>query len=165
MAAKKPSIPDDVKRFIINALASFDTPSQVVAAVKDEFGIDVTRQAVEGHDPTKHAGRSLAPKWREMFEASRKGFIEEATLVPIAHRGVRLRALQRMAQRAEAKGNLPLAAQLHKQAAEEVGNAYTNRRELTGKNGGPIQTEDRTTSSLIEEAKRLGIDPASLGLG
>ncbi|SMC96964.1 hypothetical protein [Novosphingobium sp. B1] len=38
------------------------------------------------------------------------------------------------------------------------------RNEHTGKNGGPIQTEDVTTATLIEEAKRLGIDPASLGL-
>lgn len=135
MAAKKPSIPDEVKRFIVNALAAFDTPSQVVAAVKDEFGIDVTRQAVEGHDPTKHAGRSLAPKWRQMFEASRKGFIEDATAVPIAHRSTRLRALYRMAQAAERKGNYPLAAALNKQAAEEMGNAYTNKREITGKDG------------------------------
>jgi len=36
--------------------------------------------------------------------------------------------------------------------------------EHTGKDGGPIRTEDRTIPSLIEEAKRLGIDPASLGL-
>lgn len=135
MAARKPSIPDEVKRFIINALAAFDTPSQVVAAVKDEFGIDVSRQAVEGHDPTKHAGRNLATKWREMFEAARTGFINEATLVPIAHRSTRLRALYRMAQAAERKGNYPLAAALNKQAAEEMGNAYTNRREITGKDG------------------------------
>lgn len=162
--ARANAIPDEIKCFIINALAAFDTPSQVAAAVKEEFGVEVTRQAVEGHDPSKHAGRNLSGKWREMFEAARKAFIEDATLVPIAHRGVRLRALQRMAQKAEAKGNIPLAAQLHKQAAEEVGNAYTNRREITGKGGGPIQTEDRTSASLIEEAKRLGIDPASLGL-
>lgn len=135
MAARKPSIPEEVKRFIINALAAFDTPSQVVAAVKEEFGLDVTRQAVEGHDPTKHAGRSLAPKWREMFEAARTTFINEATQVPIAHRSTRLRALDRMAKAAEKRGNFPLAAQLHKQAAEEMGNAYTNRRELTGKDG------------------------------
>jgi len=135
MAAKKPSLPDEVKRFIINALAAFDSPSQVSAAVKDEFGIDVARQVVEAHDPTKSAGRKLATKWREIFEASRKGFIEEATAVPIAHRSTRLRALFRMAQAAERKGNYPLAAQLHKQAAEEMGNAYTNRREVTGKDG------------------------------
>lgn len=135
MAARQPTIPDEIKRFIVNALAAFDTPSQVAAAVKEEFGFDVSRQAVEGHDPTKHAGRKLAAKWRTMFEEARKGFIDEATQVPIAHRSTRLRALHRMAQAAERRGNFPLAAQLHKQAAEEMGNAYTNRRELTGKNG------------------------------
>ena len=135
MAARKPSLPDEVKRFIINALAAFDTPSQVAAAVKEEFGLEVSRQVVEAHDPTKHAGRNLATKWREIFEASRKGFISEATQVPIAHRSTRLRALHRMAQAAERKGNFPLAAALNKQAAEEMGNAYTNRRELTGKDG------------------------------
>lgn len=39
-----------------------------------------------------------------------------------------------------------------------------DRSELTGRNGGPIQTEERATSTLIEEAKRLGIDPAALGI-
>lgn len=135
MKAKPPSIPDEVKRFIINALAAFDTPSQVADAVKEEFGLTVSRQAVEAHDPTKHAGRKLASKWRDLFEASRTGFINEATQVPIAHRSTRLRALHRMAQNAERKGNYPLAAQLHKQAAEEMGNAYTNKREITGKDG------------------------------
>lgn len=38
------------------------------------------------------------------------------------------------------------------------------RSELTGPNGGPIQTANMTAAALIEEAKRLGIDPASLGL-
>lgn len=36
--------------------------------------------------------------------------------------------------------------------------------EHTGKNGGPIQTEDVTTETLKEEARRLGIDPATLGI-
>lgn len=39
-----------------------------------------------------------------------------------------------------------------------------DRQEVTGKGGGPIQTEDKTTATLIEEARRLGIDPATLGL-
>ena len=38
------------------------------------------------------------------------------------------------------------------------------RNEHTGKNGGPIQHADVTTDILIQEAKRLGIDPATLGL-
>lgn len=140
MAARKPSLPNEVKVFIINALAAFDTPSQVVAAVKEEFDLDLSRQVVQTHYPTKFAGRQLAAKWRSMFEAARQAFLEDVTAIPIANRAARVRALNRMAQRAEKQGNLKLAADLHKQAAEEMGNAYTNRRELTGKDGKDLPT-------------------------
>jgi hypothetical protein len=126
---------DDIRVFVIQALASFDGPSQVVEAVKNEYGVQLTPQAVQCYDPTKHAGRNLKPKWRAIFEKARKMFIEDSSSIPIAHRSTRLRALQRMAQAAEKARNYPLAAQLHKQAAEEMGNAYTNRREITGKDG------------------------------
>jgi hypothetical protein len=126
---------DEVKTFIVQALACFDTPSQVVAAVNHEFGLTITRQSVEKYDPTKVAGAKVAPKWRTLFEAARKSFVDDSSQIAIAHRSTRLRALQRMATAAEAKGNYPLAAQLHKQAAEEMGNAFTNRREITGKDG------------------------------
>lgn len=165
MAAPTPGMNDEIRVFVIQAIASFDTPTQVVEAVKQEYGVQLTPQAVQCYDPTKYSGRNLKPKWRAIFEKARKAFIEDSSDIPIAHRSTRLRALQRMAQVAERKGNLPLAAQLHKQAAEEMGNAYTNWKQITGRNGGPIQTEDRTTANLIEEAKRLGIDPASLGIG
>lgn len=135
MAAPTPGMSDEIRVFVIQALASFDSPSQVVAAVKEEYGVQMTPQAVECYDPTKYAGRNLKPKWRVLFEKARKSFVEDSTGIPIAHRSTRLRALQRMAQAAEKAKNYPLAAQLHKQAAEEMGNAYTNRRELTGKDG------------------------------
>ncbi|WRH62053.1 MAG: hypothetical protein RSE12_17025 [Fuscovulum sp.] len=40
----------------------------------------------------------------------------------------------------------------------------TVRTELTGRDGGPIQTQDVTVEALIDEARRLGIDPEALGL-
>ncbi|WP_292633489.1 DUF2280 domain-containing protein [Novosphingobium sp. 28-62-57] len=126
---------DDIRVFVIQALAAFDGPSQVVEMVKQEYGVQMTPQAVQAYDPTKYSGRNLKPKWKAIFEKARKAFVEDASDIPIAHRSTRLRALQRMAAKAEAKGNFPLAAQLHKQAAEEMGNAYTNRREITGKDG------------------------------
>lgn len=135
MAANNPAVTDEVKAFIVQGLASFDTPSQVVEAVKAEFGLTLTPQNVQSYDPTKFSGRKLATKWRVLFEKARKSFVEDSSGIPIAHRSTRLRALQRMAAKAEAKGNFPLAAQLHKQAAEEMGNAYTNKREITGKDG------------------------------
>lgn len=140
MADEPNKLDDDVKSHIVQALACFDGPSTVAAGVKAEYGIIVSPQAVEAYDPNKRAGQRLSEKWRVLFEATRKAFIEDSAQVPIAHRSMRLRALQRMATLAETKGNLALAAQLHKQAAEEVGNAYTNRRELTGKDGKDLPT-------------------------
>lgn len=38
------------------------------------------------------------------------------------------------------------------------------RAEMTGKDGGPIQTQDTSLEMLIDEARRLGISPEALGL-
>ncbi|MCO5965482.1 DUF2280 domain-containing protein [Sinorhizobium meliloti] len=54
------------------SLACFDTPSIVVDTVMQEFGETITRQSVEGYDPTKRAGSNLAEKWRLLFEETRK---------------------------------------------------------------------------------------------
>ncbi|MER9188312.1 DUF2280 domain-containing protein [Mesorhizobium australicum] len=125
----------DQQTYVVQALACFDSPSVVAAALKRDFAVTLTPQAVECYDPTKKAGSGLAVRWRALFEETRKTFLEDTATIAISHRAVRLRALQRMADKAETMGNMSLAAQLHKQAAEEVGNAYTNRRELSGKDG------------------------------
>lgn len=131
----KAKLSDAIKTYIVQALACFDSPSVVAAAVKKEFAIEVSRQLVESHDPNKKAASGLAPKWRVLFEETRKAFLEDTASIAISHRAVRLRALQRMADKAEGQGNMVLASSLLKQAAEEVGGSYTNRRELTGKDG------------------------------
>ncbi len=133
MAKGKLSV--EVQTFVVQSLACFDSPSVVVAAVKQEYGETITRQAVEGYDPNKRAGRALAAKWRALFDETRKAFLEDTSKIAISHRAVRLRALQRMAEKAEGQGNMVLAASLMEQAAKEVGDSYTNRRELTGKDG------------------------------
>lgn len=87
------------------------------------------------HDPNKKAASGIAPKWKALFGETRKTFLEDMATIAISHRAVRLRALQRMAEKGRDPGNMVLTASLMKQAAEEVGNAYTNRHELTGKDG------------------------------
>lgn len=133
----KAKLNDEVKTFIVQSLACFDSPSVVEAAVKKEFGLVVSRQLVETHDPTKRAGQSIAARWKAIFEATRKEFLDDTSRIAISHRAVRLRALQRMAERAESMGNMSLAAQLHEQAAKECGDAYSNRHRLehTGRDG------------------------------
>lgn len=126
---------NEVRTFIVQALACFDGPSAVMKAVKDEFGIAITRQSIECYDPNKRAGRGLADRWRLIFEETRAAFLEDTGKIGISHRAVRLRALQRMAEKAETQGNMVLASSLLEQAAKEMGGAFTNRRELTGRDG------------------------------
>lgn len=122
------ALSNDVKAFIVQALACFDTPSQVVEAVHKEFSITVTRQQVETHDPTKYSGKGLAKRWVALFEDTRKRFREETAEIPIANRAFRLRGLGRMAEKAENMRNLALTAQLYEQAAKECGDMYVNRK-------------------------------------
>lgn len=126
MAALTP----DVKAFIVQALACFDTPSQVAEAVQKEYGVTVSRQQVETHDPTKTSGKGLAKRWVALFEDTRKRFREDAAAIPIANRSYRLRVLDRMAVRAEGMKNIALAAQLIEQAAKETGGIYTNKQQV-----------------------------------
>lgn len=142
MAALK----NDVKAYIVQSLACFDTPSQVVESVLVEFSVKISRQQVESYDPTKASGKALAARWVDMFNATRTRFQNEIADIPIANKAYRLRVLDRMATRAEGIKNLALTAQLMEQAAKEVGDAYTNKQkvELTGKDGAPIESATLT---------------------
>jgi hypothetical protein len=135
--AEPEELPHEVKTFIVQALACFDAPSMVVAAVKEEFGTIVTRQRVHAYDPTKKAGEDLGAELKAIFEATRKRFLEETADIGIANRAVRLPKLDRVVQRAEAAGNHVMVMQACEAAAKEVGGAFTNSQKLehTGKNG------------------------------
>lgn len=123
---------DTARTYVVQALACFDPPSVVARSVKEEFGLKITPQAIEAYDPTKRAGRSLSAKWRTIFEETRKAFLEDTAKIGVSHKAVRLRALERMAAKAEASGNVVVAANLLEQAAKEMGNAFTNTRVLQG---------------------------------
>lgn len=143
------SLKIEVKAFIIQQLACFDTPSQIVEAVQKEFGLQITRQQVASHDPTKAAGKNLAKKWVELFNATRERFQNEISDIPIANKAYRLRVLDRMATSAESMKNLALTAALIEQAAKECGDAYTNRQKVehTSPDGSMVQKP--TTIRLV----------------
>lgn len=145
------TLSNEVKAFMVQALACFDTPSQVAAAVREQFGIELSRQKCESYDPTKSAGRDLAKRWVTMFHDTRQRFRDDTADIPIANRAFRLRALGRMAERAENTKNLALAAQLMEQAAKETGGAYTNRQQVD------LSSAD---GSMSPKAAPTGVDAA-----
>ena len=62
-------IPQMVKAFIVERLASFETPSEVVAAVKAEFGLVLARQAIERCETGKASSRGLSKELVDFFHA------------------------------------------------------------------------------------------------
>lgn len=133
---KVEELPREVRRFIVQRLARFDSPSEVAVAVKEEYGLEVSRQRVAHYDP-EH-GRDVAEEWIELHAATRAEFIRDVSRVGLAHQVVRLVALDQIYRRAVGKGNDVLALQVLEQAAKERGGAYTSRRELTGRDGMPL---------------------------
>ena len=160
---------DYERAFVTRELACFGSPKDVAEALKQEFAVEVTPQAVERYDPTKRAGKNLSEKWREIFHQTREAFLAHFDEhIPLAHKAVRVRKLARAANYFERTGNYMAMARLLEQIAKEMGDAYTNRREFTGKSGGPIKYQDvadMTGDQIEAELRLLGVDLNALKLG
>lgn len=131
----------EVKLFIVRSLAVFNTPKETADLVNEEYkdaGLKVTRQQCEKYDPTKRAGQDLSAELKKEFEETRADFLDKPKNIPIANLSVRLQRLE--AQYIKHSRNPRMALNILKQAAEDEGGKLTNRSEVTGKNGGPIQT-------------------------
>ncbi|EXA67159.1 MULTISPECIES: DUF2280 domain-containing protein [Acinetobacter] len=144
------------KIFIVRSLAVFNTPQETVLLVKEEFDLEVSRQQVETYDPTKRAGKDLSAELKDEFELTRKDFLDTPQNIPIANLSVRLQRLENQYQK-HGK-NRVAALSILKQAAEDVGGKYTNKTELTGAGGGPLQSENITYVTATDEQVRQAID-------
>ena len=141
------------KLFIVRSLAQFNTPQETVVLVKEEFSIDVSRQQCEAYDPTKHVGKDLSDELKKEFDVTRKDFLGTPQSIPIANLAVRL---QRLENQYIKHGKNRVAAQsLLKQAAEDIGGKYTNKQEITGKDGQALQTTVvQASQAQVDEAVR-----------
>ncbi|ENO0837452.1 DUF2280 domain-containing protein [Enterobacter hormaechei subsp. steigerwaltii] len=132
----------EVKAFIVQSLACFEPPTKVIELVKQEFGVEVSRQQVSQYSPGNAMAANLSKKWVDLFHSTRERFQTEISDIPIANKAYRLRVLDRMMTSAEKMRNIALATEIIEQAAKECGDAYTNKHkfEHSGPNGGAIQT-------------------------
>ncbi|WP_288398437.1 DUF2280 domain-containing protein [uncultured Acinetobacter sp.] len=130
----------EVKLFIVRSLAVFNTPTETAELVNQEYGIKVTKQQCEKYDPTKRAGENLSEELKNDFEKTREMFLGKPEAIPIANLAVRLQRYESQYQKHWK--NRVAAMNILKQAAEDIGGKYTNRQEITGKDGGPVQTSN-----------------------
>lgn len=128
----------EIKLFIVRSLARFNTPTETAELVNQDYGVQVTKQQCEKYDPTKRAGENLSDELKAEFEVTRKDFLEKPQNIPIANLSVRLQRLENQYQKHSK--NRVAALNILKQAAEDMGGKYTNRQEITGKDGEALQT-------------------------
>lgn len=156
--ARRPTVilKDPHKAFLVQRLAVFDSPKEAAEALKEYCGLEISPQRAEGYDPNKRAGRGLAKRWRELFQATRSEFLKHIEVhVPQANKAVRVKKLARAADAMEHRGNYVGMADMLERIAKEMGNVHTNRREITGKDGKPIQVQDMTEEQVDRELALL----------
>lgn len=136
------------KRLIVERLACWTMPADVVREINDTYGIKVSLPQLARYDPTGVNGQTLSPSLKELFNGVRKRFIENEVEIAVAHRSYRLQQLQRLIERTQSP---KLKAELLEQAAKEVGGMFTNKRELSGPGGGPIAiTEVEVRKTVLD---------------
>lgn len=149
------TLKEPVKIFIVQSLACRDTPQEVADAVKQEFGIQIERQQVAAYDPTKSRGKDLSKKFVELFHKTRADFDAGLIDIPIANKHFRLKQYQKQLERNTK--NTVMSLKILEQAAKDVGGQFTNRQEITGKDGKPIETINQNvpTESYLKAREQV----------
>ena len=126
--------------FVIRELACYSGPKQTADLLKERYGVEIVKQTVAQYDPK--LGK-LSDEDAQYFHEQRKHFLENILeSIPEANKAVRVRKMAEAARRAEERGNDVGMVNFLVELSKELGNVHTNRREHTGKDGGPIQSED-----------------------
>ena len=125
-------LPEAIKKRIVEHLACFQTPHDVVNLIAEEFDVTLTPRHVRAYDPASFQF-AASYRWLEYYTAVRKRYEEEIGKVAIAHRAYRLKQLQATIDVAKdvldkgGDGWLEASEQIRKAvetAAKEVGDFY-----------------------------------------
>lgn len=151
------------KRFVVIELAQGSTPQEVVESVKDEFGVEITRQRVRHYNPEQ--SDDVAQELAELFYEERERADEKLDNIGAARQSYRLKTLHNLLLAARKMRNvkpnvlgkmtdapaktvaksIELEAKLLEQIARERGGAYGARQSAGkasgGEDGGGVAVE------------------------
>ncbi len=136
------------KSFIVRYLACYETPTEVADLVKEEFDIEVSRQQIKFYSPNdRQGGRELSQKWKDLFEMTRKEYLEDAIQHPIAHKGYRIAMLHKPIASADTNKNTEQVRKLLETAAKEIGGQFEA-------NDMPALKRDRNKNKFFQQINR-----------
>jgi hypothetical protein len=134
-------------RFLLEAHARHEGWHEYGPKFADVFGIQISRQLAAQYDmdnPHFRDKQRRGPHSElvEYFFKYREEYLANKKAVPIANQVYRLKQIQRWYDREAAKPspNPKLLDMWLEKGAKEDGGFFTNKRELSGPNGGPIAT-------------------------
>lgn len=140
--------------FVVQQLALFERPKSVQLMLKENFGLEVSLQAICYYDVSNE---DLPKKLKTLFNSTRKNFLKNADSIPIANKSYRLIKLQKMFESEENQSpllqNKVVMRALLEQAAKESGDSFTNKQkhEVTGKDGDPVKFETRVILPNVDD--------------
>jgi len=138
------------KVFIVRSLAQFMTPTEVVKDIKEKFNIDVSPQQVETYDPTKVAGADLSQEFIDLFSEARKEYLAQPIHNIVGANDItQLQILSDLLM--SKKSNTVLAIKLIDQIQKIVKGHYEKKIEITGKDGGPLESIQTAVSVSKED--------------
>jgi hypothetical protein len=160
-----PVLSNEQKAWIVGAFARFDGVAEVCRSFKDEFGLELPKPHALAYNPdgTKYRG---APKWHDLFERERETFLDNVSAIGIANKSFRLQSLDKLCAIAMERRNIKLAAEILEQAAKEMGEVFTNKREVKSENKSITahMTTEELRNEIISDLGKLGVDATGLAL-
>ncbi len=138
------------KEFIVVRLACAMSGTEVREEFAAEFpGVAVTTQQISYYNPHTANGQRLDPRWKALFEETRKRYLEGLATSAIGSRLFRLHLLEQIAIDPETgKSRLGLAA--IQAAAKEVGGLYERVKEEA-----PAVDPNALPSPLVEAVVKI----------
>lgn len=154
------------KVFIVTSYARFDGTTEILRSFREKYGVDLPNQQVV-HYNVGTASCQCSPKLQELFHASRKAFLGNVDAIGIANKTVRIQRLEYLCSLALSRKNVKLAAELMEQAAKEMGEVFTNRREVKSdvRSVTATMTTDQLRQEILKDLNTLGIEAPKLQIG
>ena len=86
------------KAAVVGRLAAYESPSAIARSLREDFGIEITPQAIARYDPTRYSRKPCPERWAVLFREVRDKIMKGRVDIGVKQRTAHLRAADRMAR-------------------------------------------------------------------
>jgi hypothetical protein len=133
---------DAQREYVVERLAAYESATAVARSLQQDFGINISHQAIARYDPTR--SNKCPERWKQLFLATRNRFVEGKAARGAANAILRTRKRERRMLRAVEA----IADRIIKQTAEYEDDAFAEPKSLTD------PERSRQVCALIEKVRR-----------